>query len=381
MLERAALIRLHGAAPSCVEASWTMRSENASLRLQNCGKLWFEREKEGEGFSWAPARCRSRWCPSCQNLWREPILEAYTRALPEGLAVTLATLTGGRSVQPWELRQRLSGMGRALGRWRRRAAQQGVKGGVYAWEVTEAENGRLHPHLHITVVFDPDVWWAEADGRAVDGSAKQGDLTASLAWLALTWASALEREAPGIYAELPVWCKADGTGGLLPSMEKARLHLFPELGEVEARRGAVCDIGGRWPDPEKKGQLLPRLGSGDPAENLKQTVKYTVKNGGKKLSTDAWCKILAAFKGRRRIQGFGCLHGIRAEQPEEVAASELTGKAALVETGESLGAESMQEALQAFLWRATISSVRSGGNSSLQWLECSLEGSGKDENQ
>lgn len=367
-------MRKHAAAPSCVEASWTMRSEAASLRLQNCGRLWFERTGE-EGFTWSPARCRSRWCPSCSNLWREPVLEAFSAALPDNRRVTLVTLTGGRSVWPRELRGRVVALARALSRWRRRAKRDGVEGGLYAFEVTEAEEtGKLHAHVHVTVIYRPEAWWAEADGRAVDASAKNGDTTAALAWLALTWSSALEREAPALYAELPLWCKAGG-GGLLPSMERFRAHYFPEFGEVEARRGAVCDIGGRWPRPEKRGELLERLGSGEPREVLKETLKYTVKDGAE-LSTSAWCEVLSAFKGRRRVQAFGCLHGVRVnpEEAESVERSELTGRAAIVETGEPLGVIVLEEVLKAFVWRAEISRVEPERGGSLTWLECEIEG-------
>lgn len=354
----------------------TVRSENSSMRLQNCGRVWFERTGE-EGFSWSPARCRSRWCPSCQNLWREPILEAFQAALPDGKLVTLVTLTGGRSVWPQDLRPRVLSLSRALSRWRRRAKKDGVEGGLYAFEVTEGESGKLHAHVHVTIIYNPLAWWAVADGRSVDGSAKQGDLTAALAWLALTWSSALEREAPALYAELPLWCKAGG-GGLLPSMERARKHYFPEFGEVEARRGAVCDIGGRWPDPSKRGDPLERLGSGDPLEVLRQTLKYTVKGGGETLSTEAWCRILEAFSGRRRLQGFGCLYNVRTapeEESESVSKSELTGRAALVETGYPLGASSIGELVEAFVYGAEVSKVERRGNGSLTWLECSLDGS------
>lgn len=374
MIKRTELMRAHGAAPSCVEASWTVRSEAAALRLQDCGRLWFERTGE-EGFTWSPARCRSRWCPSCQNLWREPILEAFSGALPDGKRVTLATFTGGRSVWPRELRGRIAALSRALSRWRRRAKKDGVEGGLYAFEVTEAETGKLHAHVHLTMVYDPSAWWAEADDKSIDSSARQGDLTASLSWLALTWSSALEREAPSLYAELPLWSKAGG-GGLLPSMERAREHYFPEFGEVEARRGAVCDIGGRWPKPERRGELLERLGAGEPREVLKETLKYTVKNGGETLSTAAWCEILGAFKGRRRVQGFGCLYGVRAgkEEAETVERSELTGKAAIIETGEPLGVSMLGEVLKAFVWRAEISRVEPERGGSVTWLECDIEG-------
>lgn len=377
MLKRTALMIHHQAPAGAVAASWAVRSANSTLRLQNCGRFWFERKSQ-EGFSWGPARCRSRWCPSCVNLWRGPVIEAFSRAITPEQRVTLVTLTGGRSVWPQDLKERIAGMSRALKRWKRRAKKDGVQGGVYAWEVTEDEDtGKLHAHLHITLVYNPLAWWAVADGKMVDSSAKNGDLTPALAWVALTWASALEREAPALYADLPLWCKMNGEG-LLPSMERARAHFFPEYGEIEARRGAVCDIGGRWPKKEAGRILLKRLGSGDNQENIEQTVKYTVKSG-KALSSQAWVHILCAFNGRRRIQGFGCLFNVNPEPEEseeaEVDSSELTGQVAVIQTEAPLGG-SLGEVLKAFVWTASVSEVETGENKSIAWLRCRLDGDG-----
>jgi hypothetical protein len=362
MVERAKLIEKHRAEAACVEASWAVRSDAATLRLENCGSLWFERI-EAEGYSWAPMRCRSRWCPSCVNVWRIPVIQAFTAALSPDQRVTLVTFTGGKSVPPGQLKERMQQMSQALRRWKRKALAEGVEGGVYAWEVTQGEEGRLHAHLHISLVYSADCSWALADDAAVRAGIFNGDLSPALIWLALSWSSAIEREAPALYAALLSW------RSLLPSMDRERGLRF---GPVEARRGAVCDIGGRWPDPKKKRVRFERLGSGDPAENLEQTIKYAVKRGGD-ISSQGWCEIFNAFRGRRRIQGFGCLYGIKPaeEKTEEVKASELTGAAAWVGNHKQ---GNLSDLAKAFVWDSTISHVKASGNKEITWFFCNLEG-------
>lgn len=362
MAEREQLIAAHRAPDSCVEASYGYRSTSSTLRLENCGSLWMERA-EGEELTWSPLRCRSRWCPSCANIWRMPIIEAFTQAINETQRVTLVTLTGGRSCYPNQLKDRIQGMSRALRRWKRRAKRDGVEGGVYAWEVTQAEDKRLHAHLHLSIVYSPAAEWAEADRLYVESGARHGGISPALIWLALSWASALEREAPDLYADLPFW------RDLLPSMQVYQRILY---GEVEAARGAVADIGSRWPDPNRKGEQLLHLGAGDSKKNLEQTVKYAIKNGAE-IDTAGWVQILQAFKGRRRIQAWGCLFGVKPpEDPDQdVTRSELTGNAAAIGGGR---VNDLSEILKSFLWGSTISHAQPTRNEKVLWFRCRLEG-------
>jgi len=290
-----------------------------------------------------------------------PIIEAFSQAISEHQKVTLVTFTGGPSVLPWQLKDRLQGMSRALRRWKRKAAREGVEGGVYAWEVTQ--NGdRLHLHLHISLVYDPSCEWAVVDREIVKEGAKNGDLTPALVWLALGWSSALEREAPDLYAALPLW------RSLLPSMSKRRERLYDD--PVEAVRGAVCDIGDRWPDPKRKGEPISQLGAGDTVKNLEQTVKYAVKNGAE-IDSQGWMHIMDAFSGRRRIQGFGCLHGVKPPAGEkDIKRSELTGNAAAIGGGR---VNMISDVLKSFLWGSSISHITDTGNREITWFRCCLE--------
>jgi len=362
MVQREKIIAKNRAPATCQEATYAVRSASSALRLENCGSVWLER-KDSEQKTWTPLRCRSRWCPSCANIWRLPVIEAFTAAITDSQRVTLVTFTGGPSVWPQDLEGRVQGMSRALRRWKRKTAKEGVEGGVYAWEITQ--NGKkLHAHLHISLVYSADAPWALEDRAALKNGAVNGDLTPALVWLALAWASALEKEAPGLYADLPAW------RDLLPSIEKKRVRIF---GEVEARRGAVCDIGGRWPNPKKRGEPLSPLGAGDSKKNLEQTVKYAVKNGSE-ISSAGWMEILSVFRHRRRIQGFGCLFGIKPpvdDSEEKSLSSELTGRAVV------LGRDRINDVsdiVKAFVFGSDVSHIETQKSPLFQWFGCRIGG-------
>ena len=76
------------------------------------------------------------------------------------------------------------------------------------------------------------------------------------------------------------------------------------------------------------------------------------------------------------MQSFGCLHGVRTreEEAETVERSELTGRAAIVETGEPLGVSMLGEVLKAFVWRAEVSGVEPERGGSVTWFEYDIEG-------
>ena len=377
MLHQRALIEAHRAPAAAVKASYQLRRRSlvASLRLEHCGELWLERSNS-EGYSWDVARCRSRWCPSCQNVWRGGQIEAYGRAIQPGDRVTLITLTGGPTVPRSGLLERLEGMTRAFRRWRRKVRDD-VQGGVYAWEVTEDPvDGHLHCHIHAAVILVPGRWWLREDDAAVESSGRRGETTSALGWLAVTWAEALSKEAPSIYASLPVWRE------LLPSMREFIRRRFPEYWYVDREtgreeptiaRGAVCDIGGRWPRPDLNGTPLERLGGGDAREVLEQVVKYIVKDGGN-VSVEGWKAIFRAFAGRRRIQPFGRLFGVKVEEPDEEAPEdprELTGAAALIHAGarEPYSLEAAGFIVGAFVWGAEVVGSSEGGNRTIRWLK------------
>lgn len=373
MLHQRALIEKLRAPENAIKASWQTRSQTAALRLEHCGELWLER-KSPAGFEWDVARCRSRWCPSCQNVWRSKILDLYNRAIEPGDRVTLVTLTGGPKVYPGQLAERLRDMSRALRRWRRKVGGD-ILGGVYCWEVTDGARNegegdrRLHLHLHLAVVL-ADSWWLRADDAAIDNSARQGQTMPALGWLAVTWAEAIQHEAPGMYADLPTWRK------LLPSMLPFIEKYFPEYwnGEPTIARGASVDIGGRWPDPSRQGEPLQRLGGAGAREALEQCVKYVVKPGAEELEVGTWREIFYAFAGRRRIQPFGCLFGVKPppeadeDAPEEAAL--LTGEAALVGSGaKPYSYDQASQVLGAFLYGAEAVRMEQGRNDSIRWLK------------
>ena len=366
---RTGIIRAHAAPPAAVDAIYMMYSEKTAERISHCGKLWIQRREDG-GHSWSPLRCRSRWCPSCANLWRADLLERLqAQELPEGSQVVLVTLTGGSTIPHQGLQERMEGMARAFRRWRRKQEKDGgILGGIYAWEVVPSK-GRLHAHLHVACVVRSTAWWLQEDqrhlargrisrdrgtGQLVRSPWRREDtLPGALLWLVATWADALEREAPALYADLPL------ARDLLPSLARWSSR-DPWRALRWPARLAVCDIGGRWPVPGHQAELSS-LVSSSPAQVFSQVVKYTVKGGGEKLSRPEWLVVLEAFEHRRRVQTWGALHGLEIppedEQEPEAAPPESTGLCILVHSGTDseflrVRHELVPGLLRAYIWRA-----------------------------
>lgn len=315
--ERISYVMRRKAPEALVEALYSEVGEVHARKVDFCGSLWSEYQDPAGGHVWHLLRCKSRWCPYCGSVWQRELIRELSEdmGVPEDCTVTMMTVTTGRRVQPWDLRDAIAQTVQVAKLWRRRTSDD-VAGGVYSIECAppgDAAEG-WHVHLHMALVIRRSAPWLIADRAYINNrNPSRSQTTPALVWAVRSWSAALRDRWRARYDELPL------VNDLMPSVARP-------WGGVSAEcpaRVAVVDIGGRWPS-QRAGEHTD-IGSMDPRDELQQVLKYAVKPadpGGPPVDRAAWIAVINAMSGRRRAQTWGCWYGRRTPEPEETDADE-----------------------------------------------------------
>lgn len=313
-------LRQHAPA-NLVQALYASVNENQAQRVDYCGSLWAEYRNADGHYVWHLLRCRSRWCPYCGSVWQRTAIDLLEAAgIPDDTTTIMTTVTTGQRVAGVALRETVAELVKTWKRWRKWAANHGVRGGVYSLEIAppagDEDEDTFHPHLHATLVVDKSAPWLIANEKFMEThDPKNGQTTPALVWFARSWAYIMREYWPERYRCLkPV-------DDVLPSLARPWGSIAVECPE----RVAVCDIAGHWPDRKRKGKPLRRLRSGGTVrQDLEQSLKYISKPLGQEkeeksapVSPGAWNDIVFAMSGRRRAQAWGCWYGIKLKNDED----------------------------------------------------------------
>jgi len=320
--ERTAKVLRQHAPAELVEALYFAAAENQARRVDYCGHLWAEYANSDHHYVYHLLRCKSRWCPYCGSVWQRQTMRKIEEGggVPPGYTTTLLTVTTGKRIKSTQLRATIKKTVQVWKKWRKWAEGHGIAGGIYSIEVVPPEGDKpsqgWHVHLHSTVLVDKSAPWFLSDCRFLEGKELYNGATSpALVWFARSWALILREHWRERYDRLKPVEK------LLPSIGKT----WPGITVESPGRIAVCDIGGRWPDPKKKDQAIKRLDEGDAEDDLRQSLKYISKplgidkEGEKKTppTRQSWIDLIEAMAGRRRAQTWGLWYNIKPPEPEE----------------------------------------------------------------